>query len=82
MPNYSVAQAKTHLSRLIDEAQAGEIVTITRHGKPVAVIGPARPVSVRVTADYLAEIKQRREARGSTGELAVDAVRAMRDERS
>ena len=80
MPNYSVAQAKTHLSRLIDEAQAGETVTITRHGKPVAVIGPARPEPARVTAVYMAEIKKRREKRGGAGESAADAVHAMRDE--
>lgn len=31
---YAVADAKTHLSRLIDESLHGEIVTIARHGKP------------------------------------------------
>ena len=38
----SIAQAKDHLSKLIDEALAGEEVTITRHGKPVAELRPAR----------------------------------------
>jgi len=32
----SVYEAKTHLSRLIDQAMAGEEVVITRHGRPVA----------------------------------------------
>ena len=36
MSSYSVAQAKTHLSKLIDEALSGVPVTITRHGKPAA----------------------------------------------
>jgi prevent-host-death family protein len=39
---YSIAQAKDYLSKLIDEALAGEEVTITRHGKPVAYLQPAR----------------------------------------
>jgi prevent-host-death family protein len=36
MSEYSVANAKTHLPRLIDRAIDGEAVVITRHGKPVA----------------------------------------------
>ena len=32
----SVYDAKTHLSRLIDKAMAGEEILITRHGRPVA----------------------------------------------
>ena len=36
MATYSVAEAKTHLPRLIDEAMAGEEVIISRRGRPVA----------------------------------------------
>lgn len=32
----NVHAAKTHLSRLIDRAAAGEEIVIARHGKPVA----------------------------------------------
>ena len=28
--------AKTHLPRLLDEVAAGESITITKHGRPVA----------------------------------------------
>jgi antitoxin (DNA-binding transcriptional repressor) of toxin-antitoxin stability system len=45
MPTYSVAEAKNHLSELIDRAVNGEGVVITRHGKPVIEF---RPVSVPV----------------------------------
>jgi len=31
-------EAKTHLSRLLDEVEKGAVVTVTRRGKPVAVI--------------------------------------------
>jgi prevent-host-death family protein len=37
---YSVADAKNHLPSLIDRANAGEEVIITRHGKPVAELKP------------------------------------------
>lgn len=42
MSSYSIAAAQEQLSHLIDEAQAGEAVTITRDGKPVAELR-ARP---------------------------------------
>ena len=33
--------AKTHLAALLDRVEAGEVVTITRHGKVVARLVPA-----------------------------------------
>ncbi len=37
-------QAKTHFSRLLDRAQAGEEFVIAKAGRPVARLGPlARP---------------------------------------
>jgi len=38
----NVYQAKTQLSRLLDRAAAGEEIVITRHGRPVARLGPVR----------------------------------------
>lgn len=32
----NIYEAKTHLSRLVDEAAAGEDIVIARHGHPVA----------------------------------------------
>jgi prevent-host-death family protein len=40
-------EAKTHLSRLLDQVQAGNDVYITRHGKRVAHLVPIGPESVR-----------------------------------
>jgi prevent-host-death family protein len=37
---YTVHQAKTHLSRLLKEAEAGQEVVVTRGKKPVAKIVP------------------------------------------
>lgn len=36
--HYSIAEAKNHLPAVIHEAEAGEPIEITRHGKPVAVL--------------------------------------------
>ena len=36
MPVVNVHQAKTHLSRLLAQVEAGEEVVIARNGKPVA----------------------------------------------
>jgi prevent-host-death family protein len=40
-------EAKTHLSQLLDRVAKGEEITITRHGKPVAILVPADHVSRR-----------------------------------
>jgi prevent-host-death family protein len=52
-------EAKTHLSRLLDEVERGETVTITRHGAPVAVLSPAKSVrDTRTGEQILAEMKR------------------------
>jgi prevent-host-death family protein len=43
MKSIGAYEAKTHLPRLLDEVEAGETITITKHGRPVAVLVPARP---------------------------------------
>ncbi len=40
MKHYTVDEAKTHLSRLLLRAEAGEEVVITRSGQPVARLTP------------------------------------------
>ena len=35
---YSVAEARAHLPSIIEEAEAGEAVELTRRGRPVAVV--------------------------------------------
>ena len=39
----NIHAAKTQLSRLVDEAAAGEEIVIARAGKPVAKLGPLVP---------------------------------------
>src|SRR5690242_5133899 len=38
MPQVSIAEARNHLPRLVQQAEAGETVQITRRGRPVAVL--------------------------------------------
>jgi len=35
-------EAKTHLSELLEKVEAGEEITITRHGAPVAKLVPVK----------------------------------------
>ena len=54
MHQVNIHEAKTHLSRLLEEVEAGEEVIIARNGKPVARLAPiqvidkpSRPGSLR-----------------------------------
>jgi prevent-host-death family protein len=40
MRTVNIHEAKTHLSRLVDEASAGEEIVLAKAGKPVARLGP------------------------------------------
>lgn len=40
MRSINIHQAKTHLSRLVDDAAGGEEIVIAKAGKPVAKLGP------------------------------------------
>jgi prevent-host-death family protein len=68
MTSYSVAEAKAKLSELIDRAEKGEGVTITRHGRPVVELKPVAPAPKRITQadlDRLAERRKLRKVKGS-----------------
>lgn len=43
MKNVSVVEAKSRFSALLAEVQSGEEIAVTRHGKVVARLVPARP---------------------------------------
>ena len=54
----NLAQAKAHLSELLDKVEAGEEVVITRHGRAVAhlhsVPSPKRPLMLDELAAFRA----------------------------
>lgn len=73
MDGMSLADAKAHLSELVDRAEAGETVEITRRGRLAARLVPAQTPRVPIDVDALAALT----ARLPRQEEA--AVRAMRD---
>jgi prevent-host-death family protein len=80
MANHSVAEAKTHLSDLIDRAVRGEDVVITRHGRPVVALKPVAPPPRRMTEAEIEWLKTRRVPRTSAMTDAASLIRRMRDE--
>jgi prevent-host-death family protein len=80
MATYSLAQAKDRLSKLVDEALAGEPVTITRHGKPVVHLTPARPMPRPMTKEDIEELARFRETLPPLSMSGAEIIRRMRDE--
>ncbi len=77
MSEYSVAEAKTHLSRLIDRALAGESVTITRRGKPAVTLSAAAAAPGET---FDGEWFKRRRVKPLKPFSAAALIREMRDE--
>jgi len=69
-------EAKTHLSRLLEEVASGETITITRHGVPIAELRPAPAASRRRPAEVIAALRSAR--RGVT--LGAVSLRTLIDE--
>lgn len=52
MREIQASEAKTHLPQLLDEVERGEVILITRHGKPIARLVPeneSRAADIRGT---------------------------------
>ena len=58
MDTVGTFEAKTHLTRLLDRVAAGEQITITRHGTPVARLVPVKPVGSRQLRETIARLKE------------------------
>lgn len=54
----NIHQAKTNLSRLIEQAEAGEDVVIARNGKPAVRLTPIEPVVKTSAEDVLERFRQ------------------------
>lgn len=76
MGRVNLADAKAHLSELVDRVGAGESIEITRRGKPVArltaVARPRRRIDVALLQSLTATMPP-------PAESAADLVRSMRD---
>ena len=77
MSLYTTHQAKTHLSRLMDEAEAGGEVVIARGKRPVVLLVPhtekkkrSRP-TVGETTSKPFKVVEKREVEGAVGDSVV-----------
>lgn len=76
MDQINLADAKAHLSELVDRVEAGDSIDITRRGKPVArltaVVRPRKRIDAVALQALTATMPPQ-------SEDAADLVRAMRD---
>jgi prevent-host-death family protein len=73
---YNIAEAKMHLSKLIERVENGERIVIARNNRPVAFVSPA----VMTPQDTLARIDAVRERiRARRGEAILKAGETWRD---
>jgi prevent-host-death family protein len=63
MTTVGAYEAKTHLSQLLDRVAEGERVTITKHGRPVAVLIPAGEEPAMDRTQAIAELERFRRGR-------------------
>jgi prevent-host-death family protein len=76
MSAMNLADAKAHLSELVDRVEAGDSIEITRRGKPVArltsVVRPRKPIDAGMLQSLTAQMPPQ-------SQNAADLVRSMRD---
>jgi len=76
MNTVNLADAKAHLSELVDRVEAGDSIEITRRGKPVArlsaVTRPRQRIAIASLQTLTAPMPQT--------QSAADLVRTMRDD--
>jgi prevent-host-death family protein len=80
MASHSVAEAKTYLSELIDQAIGGEEVVITRHGTPMVLLKPIARQGRPMTEADLERLRASRATLGVADQDPVSIVERMRDE--
>lgn len=74
MRQINVHAAKTHLSRLLEEVEAGDTVVIARAGKPVARLVPMEEPVVSGRIGFLKGHLKRAERLGASGDGDIDGL--------
>ncbi|WP_366937053.1 type II toxin-antitoxin system prevent-host-death family antitoxin [Acidithiobacillus sp.] len=77
MATYTLAQTKAHLSEILHQVENGEVVVITRHGRPVARVESADKTTGALPVDRLAAFRARMP---HWRKRSVDLLRERRDE--
>lgn len=76
MKTVNLAEAKAHLSELVEQVSAGEAVQILRRGKPVAQLVP---VGKKLTPIDFEMLKRVSDKMPFQNESAGEFIRRMRD---
>ena len=67
MAEIGAYDAKTHLPKLLERVQKGERFVITKHGRPVAELGPVAARDPQAALAALARIRSGRESLARRG---------------
>jgi len=79
MAHVGAYEAKTHFAALLDRVERGERISITRHGRVVAVLVPPPEMPDRTVEEAIAEILEMRKGRALGDDLSVrDLINAGR----
>ena len=70
-------EAKTRFSELVERAEAGETIVITRHGKPVARLVADEAVRRERVAKAIADIKA---LRATLPRVSIEEIIEMKNE--
>jgi prevent-host-death family protein len=74
-------EAKTHLPRLLSQVEQGETITITRRGKPIAVLSPAHAVEKQDVSTVIARFRAySKEQARKHGSLTAREIKQMIEE--
>ncbi|CAN5674063.1 type II toxin-antitoxin system prevent-host-death family antitoxin [soil metagenome] len=76
MRSVGAYEAKTHLPRLLEDVARGETITITKHGVPVATLGPLRARPTMTHQEAVAGLRDFRRGR----RLGDSTIRQLIDE--
>ena len=77
MRKVQASEAKTHLPKLLDAVERGEVIVITRHGRPIARIVPERELRQKEIDQAIANINA---LRSRIGRLTTEEILSARDE--
>jgi prevent-host-death family protein len=71
MKQLGAYEAKTHLSRLLDEVERGESYAITKHGRTVALLVPAAAAGTGMSVDEAIDGLRRFRAGRQLGDVSM-----------
>lgn len=67
MDEIGAYDAKTHLPKLLERVRKGERFVITKHGRPIAELGPVAPRDAEAVREAIARMRAGRDALARRG---------------